>query len=394
MILLKILLIALTFLSLSVKANDPYMAKSVEQYIETCQGAFDCLAKVSPELSHLGRDVDNILSFYKDLALKAADKKGKLTLQTYRLQLAYIAFKKVLKACEYNNLELIRPLDIKEGSHNEFSPILGIKSDSMKNYEKFAQKNPEFIRFGNSLYHQNPNCPGEASGKDLPATSMTMLPANLKETMNVSSQQDLNSYLQQHNLLPSQVFEEVSNFRAGVVYTVDRDNKWNSWRIHVMVDPKGAYNKRFNAYVPPQVVTLHELCHVEHELPGSPEHKTTSYRSSIVEIPCVIDQIILQDKLYKQAKGIPINNVVNYQNPTQTNRPDSLNPGTIANKFRGLKSKNGGDILKALMSTEGQSFVRSYFESSPSCVKPKVQANRAKRMGNKFQGDINSFKYR
>ena len=123
MMILKVLFITLTFLSLSVKAEDPYVAKSIEEYIEICQGAFGCLEKISPELSHLGADLDKTLSFYKNLALKAADKEGKLTLETYRLQLAYIAFKKVLKACELNQFEMIEPFNIKDGKHDEFSPI-------------------------------------------------------------------------------------------------------------------------------------------------------------------------------------------------------------------------------------------------------------------------------
>ena len=240
----------------------------------------------------------------------------------------------------------------------------------MNLYEKFAQKNPEFIRFGHSLYYQNSNCPGEASGNDLPSTSMTMLPANLKEIVDKSSQLDLNSYLEKYSLPPSQVVVE-DDFRAGVTRIYDTDNEWNNWTTHIAIDPKGAYNERFDAYVPPQAISLHELCHVEHTLPGISEHETTNYSSSIHEIPCVIDQIILQDKLYKQAKGIPMSKVVSYQNPTQTNKkPGLLNPGEIANTFRELKSKNSGDILKALMSAEGQAFVRSYFESSPECKKP------------------------
>ncbi len=46
----------------------------------------------------------------------------------------------------------------------------------------------------------------------------------------------------------------------------------------------------------------------------------------------------------------------------------------VANKFRELKSKSNGDILKALMSAEGQAFVRSYFESSPECIKPNPKS--------------------
>ena len=230
MIILKTLFITLTFLSLSVKAEDPFLAKSIQQYIETCQGALDCLAKISPELSHLGRDVDKTLSFYKNLALKA---------------------------CELNKLEFIDPFNIKEGKHDEFSPILGIKSDSMKLYEEFAQKNPEFIRFGNSLYHQNSNCPGEQSGNDLLSTSMTMLPANLKKIVDNSSQQELNSYIEKYGLPPSQIVGE-SDFRAGVTRIYYTDNEWNNWTTHITIDPQGAYDERFDAYIPPQVISLHE----------------------------------------------------------------------------------------------------------------------------------------
>ena len=128
-----------------------YIAKSVDEYVEICQSAFDCLAKFSPKLSRLGRDVDEILSFYTRLSIEAADKDGKFTLNTFRLQRAYVAFKKVVKACALNRPITIGPYPVTGGTHNEFSPILGIKADSMQLYTQFAKQNSEFLRFGKSI---------------------------------------------------------------------------------------------------------------------------------------------------------------------------------------------------------------------------------------------------
>ncbi len=361
-----ILFFSIMFCFGTTKAENQYIAKSVNDYLEVCDAAFGCLDKVSPELSVIGRDVHKIIDFYKNLAVKAVDRSGKLEIETYQLQLAYVAFKKVVKACELNNLELIGPMEIENGRHNEFSPILGIKAGSMKKYRDFVKENHEFIRFGNSLYHQNPNCPDEASGNKLSPAALTMIPSELKEEVDRLSMEPLNKFLKSFDLKYSQVIEE-NEFWPGVTITSDLDNEYNNWETHAMVDPRGITNKEYNAYVPPQVVTLHELCHVQHSLPGEAYYHSSNHVSSIVEMPCVIDQMILQDEIYKKAKGIGLDKVVDYKNPTQTNRHGGLNPGVIANKFRELKKENGGDTLEALMSGKGKEFVRSYFDSNGNC---------------------------
>ena len=96
-------------------SNRDYTLKSVDEYVETCREAFDCLARFSPELSRLGRDVDEILSFYTRLSIEAADKNGKFTLNTSRLQNTYVAFRKVLRACAFNKPELIGPHPVTDG---------------------------------------------------------------------------------------------------------------------------------------------------------------------------------------------------------------------------------------------------------------------------------------
>ena len=356
-----------------------YIAKSIDEYTETCRGAFDCLDKFSPELSQLGRDVDEILSFYTRLSMEAADKNGKFTLGTFRLQRAYVAFKKVVKACALKKPELIGPYPVADGVHTEFSPILGIKADSMESYSKFIKLNPEFLRFGNSLYFQNPNCPGSPapqSESGYESTSMTMLPKDLKDPSDTIALEKLNDYLARKKLKPSQVVFE-DDFVPGVTHTYDIDNEWSDWRLQVVVDPSGAFSERFSAYAPSSVIALHELCHVEHILPGESGHQPTAYTSSVDEIPCVIDQIILQDEIYKKVKGISIQEEVKYKNPTRTNNGGGLNAGLIANTFRNLKNQHGGDVLKALMSDEGKKFVRTYFDREPKCQSslPK-RANR------------------
>lgn len=380
-------------ITLNTQAESTYIAPSVEDYIRTCKGAFDCLKKVSPKLLQLGKDVDKILSFYTKLAREASDKKGKFTLGSYKLQLAYIAFKKVIKACELGNLNLIGPNAIRNGRHNEFSSILGVNSDLMIAYEKFAESNSEYLRFGNSLYSQNPNCPGESGRVNTPSTSMTMIPESLKTKADEISLKALNKYLKPHQLKPSQVFEDSNRFRAGVTHIYDTDNKHNNWTTHVSVDPKGDFDQKFNAYVPAPVITLHELCHVENTLPGEPMTKTTSHSSSISETPCVINQIILQDEIYKKINGIPIKTVVDYPNHTQS-KDGTLNPGLIANTFRKLKNKNKENIFKALMSKKGQTFVRKHFKTKPKCIKQEgpsrqVDKNEDKNLDKFLEENIN-----
>ena len=360
----------------SERGSGSYIAKSVDEYVETCRGAFDCLVKFSPKLSRLGRDVDEILSFYTRLSVEAVGKNGKFTLNTSRLQRAHIAFKRVVKACALKKPELIGPHDLEYGLHNEFSPILGIKADSMQLYSKFVKLNSEFLRFGHSLYFQSPYCPPTGNlatiSVDLP-THITMLPKNIKSPSGTIALEELNDYLMRKGLKPSQAFLE-DNVEAGGMYLLDSDNRLDDWVTAVFIRRSGVDIDEFSAHLPSPVIALHELCHVEHILPGEPvimatrsDHPSAFYAHSVLEIPCVIDQIILQDEIYKKVKGIPIQEEVKYKNPTRTNKGDGLNPGLIANTFRNLKNQHGGDVLKALMSDEGKEFVGTYFDSEPEC---------------------------
>lgn len=132
-------------------------------------------------------------------------------------------------------------------------------------------------------------------------------------------------------------------------YVNDIENEWNTWNAHVYVEAEsGSFNEKFGKYLPPGVVAIHEIMHVEQ----------TRKRSKDVgqqpgdELLTTTKTIILLDQIYKEVKNIPTETIVDYGAEYE------LPLGKIANYYRDLEKKYG-NLAEAIVSEESQKFLNS-----------------------------------
>jgi hypothetical protein len=278
----------------------------------------------------------------------------------------------------YDRTELLLKFQTMPGRHTNLSPALGLRAKISEQYAEFASFHPALLKFGNALYNDDPSYPGK--GKDLTngRATLKMIPYEFKADADPIAMQMYEEYCAIQGLDPQQAVEWADwDFRPGVTYIYDLENESNAWNAHVVVDTDGVTPHDCDvSYLPAGILALHELGHVEQHKEGDQKvGDTTPLYNSIHEIAQVIGDVIASDSIYKEIKGIGIDEVVEYPVKLPTQKGDGLNLGLVANTFRALKIKHG-TIETALMSPGGLGFVQKYFsdEQTPSAPKTGEQS--------------------
>lgn len=327
-----------------------YLAPSAEHVAEVRDAGLACLKKSAPEKGLIAK-----YSAIEGRYGVEAPKVGSSEFQKY-----YLKFKKLKKFCELKKLAELNAPSLK-GRYNEESPILGVRANERLELERAAKDNSAIYRFANSLYNNSAACPGKGQGPN-PTAIFNMIPLSQKAKATEAARKKLEAYARTKGLSRDLLYQE-SDFRSGVTYTNEVDNEFNDWNLQVLVDPAGVSTEA-GFFLPAEIVALHELGHVERGLPGESE-SSEQCTSVIHELGPTLQQIIDTDDVYREINKIPAASNVSYGVKVPGNKGD-VGLGLVASTFRKLKAKYGS-IEKAILSPEGQEFIKQNYDSSPPC---------------------------
>jgi hypothetical protein len=255
------------------------------------------------------------------------------------------------------------------GRHLPGSPLVGINANGLELYERFAARNPALIRFGNALYFEDPNFPGESPGGSHDGHArFKMIPSVMKARADEISEELYLEYCRLHGVDPKKQIDWQSDYiRPAVTYICDVENRHNTWNVHVIANTSGIETEHGGTkyHSPAYLCALHELGHVERMRPHQKERSLTDRETCISEMAQVVNGVIDADYVFKKISGIPLDQEIQYpaRLPAGLESRD-INLGLIANTFRTLRDKYG-TIEAALMSKEGMAFVLRYYSNQP-----------------------------
>jgi hypothetical protein len=326
----------------------------------------DCLARNEPAIRDLGLNLSEISRHFL-----LGHEPGELSViqDTHELLRLGVSLKKLLKYCASGaHARLGQVMSFAPGHYDEQSPWVGRKAAGLRQLEERSTALPELVALSSALYADGSSCSSESGierRKEL--AHFRMIPSEFATQAEALAREELSLQMaRQDPARPLEGVFEASGFRAGVTYIYDVDNSWNDWNIHVMVDPAGislpAASFSPSAWVvPPSLVALHELEHVARIRLREPE-KTVASESSqghLDELGPVIEQIVLQDKILKKIRGVPLESVETYPCTPVGPGDKPIQLGNMANHFRKLISLHGS-VEAALLSPEGLQWLKEH----------------------------------
>lgn len=353
---LALVLTSVFFITPVASASGPgnYLLKERSQLETTICDSLECLDRAHPQIAALGYDIEKISKHYLNIATQA-----KKTMRepdffvTTSLQKVYLSLRKLLKYCKMGHVEQV--LATRDPRfQDESSPILGARAEAAIALKNFSQDHSYLLNYIKHLYESPSECTAE-DGDPKAASYIQMLPISIKEQASEIARKQLESYFDSFKLPKNYGEPFLDNPGYNRTVISDLDNEWNDWNMQPMVDRSGVTKGRF--FVPAEVVLIHELGHVERTLPG--DSKISSDEDPIVEIGVTLDQIILQDEIYKKVKGLSLDQEVSYPCRPKTNR-GVLTLGKLANTFRDLRKKYGS-VDRALISDEARVLLSRFY---------------------------------
>lgn len=348
--------------SLVLAQQGDYIAHTEAQFSTACQNAFNCLQS-QPAIQALGQDITRITEHYLSQVRAARLPSGQFRLESIELQQAYISLRHLLKDCQSGNFSSLGPAQIATGRHNENSPLLGRRYQDLQRYRMFNLQHQSLLRFANSLYNNSAECPGTTG--PFPPALYSIIPRADQQQAAALSMHYLDNYLRPTGLSRQQAVDwnnhSSDSPSVGVTTINDSDNTWNNWCVHSMVSQQGmVINRQY--FVPPGLIAIHELGHVERTLPGEPDLGVYPPQNRCIhEIGPTLMQLVQADEIYKTIHHIPLNNEVTYSRRIPGNR-GSLSVGAVANLFRRLIGQHSS-VEAALMSPEAIRFIDRYYSN-------------------------------
>ena len=357
---------------LALLAACPVHAKTREEVGALCRDSMDCMARNQPAIRALGLSFSEITKHFllghepQDLA--AIDDTHELL----RLGMSLI---KLLKYCNSGALSRLgQVMTLSSGHYDERSPWVGRKAQALRQLEDRSTALPGLVALSRALYADGSVCKFESgTERRHEQAHFRMIPFQFAAQAEALSREELKAQIARHDpFRPLEGVFESSGFRAGVTYIYDVDNLWNDWNIHVMEDPQGISLPAVSVsesgwVVPPSVVALHELEHVARIRLGTPEKSAPreSSQGHLDELGPVIEQIVLQDKILKKIRGVPLESVETYPCIPIGPGEKPIQLGEMANFFRRLISLHGS-VEAALLSPEGLQWLKEYSKASGS----------------------------
>ena len=146
------------------------------------------------------------------------------------------------------------------------------------------------------------------------AARFKMIPLSLQDKAQELALDILYDTLQERfNMTPDQLKQlldatftddEISN----CVHVYDTENEFNSWHLRISLTPQGFVSTE--EFLPLGVMALHELLHVQNIFPGSLQGLKSLF--SLDELPTSLQDIMLNDLIYKKLNNIPLEETVIY----------------------------------------------------------------------------------
>ncbi len=353
-------------LFLAVLVARPAHAYSREEVEVLCRDSMDCLVRNEPAIRDLGLSLSEISRHFL-LGLEPGDHSS--SQDTHELLRLGASLKKLLKYCTDGAFSRLgQVMALAPGHYDERSPWVGRKAAALRQLEGRSTALPGLVALSRALYADGSVCRfGSVSERRTELAHFRMIPSEFVTQAEALARDELKLQMERHD--PKRPLEgvfEASGFRAGVTYIYDVDNLWNDWNIHVMVDPQGIAVPGLSTSdsgwaVPPSVVALHELEHVARIGLGEPEKPATRdpAQGHLDELGPVIEQIVLQDRILKKIRGVPLDSVQTYPCTPVGPGEKSIQLGEMANLFRRLISLHGS-VEAALLSPEGLQWLKEY----------------------------------
>gem|GEM_PF-2662656 len=351
---------------LALLAARSIQAETREEVGALCQDSMDCMALSQPAIRALGLSLSEITTHFL-----LGHEPGDLAAidDTHELLRLGMSLKKLLKYCNIGELSRLgQVMAFSPGRYDERSPWVGRKAQALRQLEDRSTALPGLVALSRALYADGSVCRfGSRSERRNEQAHFRMIPSQFAAQAEALSREELKEQIAHHD--PSRSLEgvfEASGFRAGVTYIYDVDNPWNDWNIHVMVDPQGISLPAVSVsesgwVVPPSVVALHELEHVARIRLGAPEKSAPreSSQGHLDELGPVIEQIVLQDKILKKIRGVPLESLETYPCTPIGPGEKPIQLGEMANFFRRLISLHGS-VEAVLLSPEGLQWLKEH----------------------------------
>jgi hypothetical protein len=237
--------------------------------------------------------------------------------------------------------------------------MVGAKSGLMEEFVAYTANHPEVLRFAQALYTDRPDCKPESTGDRTPARWKIFTP-ELADEAEVIMREMVLGRLQPYAVSATEIFDH-ANWSG-----VETSLQSNKWMLHVAINDKVQQNTdQSRVYVVPHAeAELHEMSHIERVRGGQSldlMFKKDFQMVMALELGPTLTEILAADETYKQIYSLPLQAEVNYDGevPSSTGH---LTIGHIANEFRELLNRYP-QIEAAIMSEEGQAFIRQYYSS-------------------------------
>jgi len=253
---------------------------------------------------------------------------------------AYLAFKKLDK---YNYDTNAIPLY--EKKINENNEMLGQYSNDYNELKKIINSDLRYKYAMEEFYNQLYQVEAYACFFD---DDKNLVHKEAKKVLDSELSQYTNDNDKLDNLYKKYDFRNAT-------FTNDIDNKWNNWCIDICIT--GDVDKQ-KAYLPEELVILHELYHVKQTIPGA----KADYSDPFVELGAALDSVVKSDEIHKKINNIPLDEIVDYPYNFIKKDGTKINLGELVNQFRNIKQNhNCKNWEQAFMTQEGIELVKELF---------------------------------
>lgn len=246
--------------------------------------------------------------------------------------------------CDEQDLQSRLNYLCRPGRHSVYSPIVGSRAHELIGIKQFLALNSVAKAFDLSLEQEE---------------IFSFFPKACKRIADKMGNEMFSRYLDRYRHCG--VTEEnaidwsYANFRLGVTYIYDIENKANTWNVHAVIEKDGIVEDR---YLPPGITALHEIMHVEEISLRSKSVKTQpGNRQPGLEVLPFLTTLMQLDQVFKTCKNLPLSSVAHYGKTLTVNRL-SLPLGEVANCYRDLTEKFGS-IYEAFTSEQSLTYLET-----------------------------------
>jgi hypothetical protein len=251
------------------------------------------------------------------------------------------------------NQEIKKSLEIKlnylyhPGAHTTQSPVSGSRATELAELRQALTLYPTLQEFEKAIYRSE---------------NIYIIPTQQREKAHEVSHQFFLDYIKKYEMYGVSEENAVDWCLQDDIYTnktwiFDLEDAKNTWKIVSVVRKyDDSCNEKFSCFLPPYIVALHELMHVE-EIPKKISKLDWELNKSGHEIITTVKTIILLDEVYKKINDIDIDTIVDYKKNVEISGK-TISIGSLANFYRNLE-KAKTNLMLAIISPESLKFLEA-----------------------------------